>query len=47
MSDAEANRPNDAARVPLFGTWRNAYVAVVAVFLIEVGLFYVFSRAFS
>ena len=34
-------------RVPLFGTWRNAYVAVVIAFVIDVALFYAFQRYFS
>ena len=34
-------------RVPLFRTWRNAYIAVVAVFVLDVALFYAFSRYFS
>ena len=37
---------DDGKRVPLFGTWRNAYLAVVAVFVAEVALFYAFSRFF-
>ena len=34
-------------RVPLFGTWRRAYLVVLAVFVFDVVLFYVFSRYFS
>ena len=34
-------------RVPLFGTWRNAYVAVVIAFVIDVAVFYAFQRYFS
>ena len=34
-------------RVPLFGRWRNAYLAVVVIFLLEVALFYFVSRYFS
>lgn len=34
-------------RVPLFGTWRNAYIAVVASFVIYVVLFFAFERYFS
>ncbi len=34
-------------RVPLFGTWRNAYITVVVVFLFDVVLFYAFERYFS
>ena len=37
----------DQERVPLFGTWRNAYGVVLAVFVVEVALFYAFSRYFS
>ena len=37
----------DDERVPLFGTWRNAYIAVVAVFVVEVAFFYAFSSYFS
>jgi hypothetical protein len=33
--------------VPLFGSWRKAYVAVVVVFVLEVALFYFVSRYFS
>lgn len=34
-------------RVPLFGSWRNAYVVVVIAFVIDVALFYFFQRYFS
>ncbi|HEY2800522.1 MAG TPA: hypothetical protein VGI85_08010 [Chthoniobacterales bacterium] len=37
--------PNDA--VPLCGTWRNAYLAVISFFLLEVALFYLVDRVFS
>ena len=33
--------------VPLFGTWRKAYFAVVAVFVFDVAAFYAISRYFS
>ncbi|MDQ3626647.1 MAG: hypothetical protein M3372_05915 [Verrucomicrobiota bacterium] len=36
----------EAARLPLFGTWRTAYFVVVGVFVIEVALFYLLSRTF-
>ncbi|MFN2509404.1 MAG: hypothetical protein ABR589_11605 [Chthoniobacterales bacterium] len=36
-----------AQDVPLFGTWRRAYLAVVAVFIFDVALFYAISRYFS
>ncbi len=38
---------NDNSEVPLFGNWRNAYLTVVAFFVIDVALFYFFSRYFS
>ena len=34
-------------RVPLFGTWRNAYLAVVIAFVVNVAFFYFFERYFS
>ena len=37
--------PNE--RVPLFGSWRRAYLAVVVAFVIEVSFFYFVSRFFS
>jgi len=33
-------------RVPLFGSWRNAYLAIVAVFVVEIAFFYFVSRYF-
>ena len=33
--------------VPLFGSWRNAYLVVVAIFILEVGFFYFVSRYFG
>ena len=38
---------DDVERVPLFGSWRNAYVAVVAVFVLDVIVFYAISRYFA
>lgn len=41
-------KPNDPTEgVPLFGTWRRAYITVVAFFVFDVVLFYAFSRYFS
>ena len=34
-------------RVPLFGSWRNAYAAVIVVFVCDVALFYAISRYFA
>ncbi|MEO5719487.1 MAG: hypothetical protein ABIR29_13080 [Chthoniobacterales bacterium] len=39
------NRPDE--RVPLFGTWRRAYAAVVVAFVVEVTFFYFVSHFFS
>jgi hypothetical protein len=36
--------PNEA--VPLFGSWRNAYLAIVIIFVAEVALFSFVSRYF-
>ena len=38
---------NKRERVPLFGSWRNAYFAVVAAFVFDVVLFYAISRYFA
>ncbi len=32
--------------VPLFGTWRRAYLAVIVAFVVEVTFFYFVSRFF-
>ena len=42
MSDDQAPE-----RVPLFGSWRNAYVAVTVAFALDVALFYAISRFFA
>lgn len=41
--------PNESKQevVPLFGTWRNAYLAVVVFFFVDVAFFYFFQRYFS
>ena len=33
--------------VPLFGSWRKAYLIVVAAFVLDVALFYAISRYFA
>ena len=38
-------KPKDP--VPLFGTWRNAYLAVIGVFIFDVAIFYAISRFFA
>ena len=40
--DDQGKRPG----VPLFGSWQNAYLAVVLLFVSEVGFFYLLSRWF-
>ena len=37
--------PNDA--VPLFGSWRNDYLAVMGVFIFDVAIFYAISSFFA
>ena len=37
--------PNDA--VPLFGSWRNAYLTVIGAFIFDVAIFYAISRFFA
>ena len=37
--------PNDP--VPLFGSWRNAYLALIGVFIFNVAIFYAISRFFA
>lgn len=38
---------NGRERVPLFGSWRNAYIVVIAAFVANVALFYAISRVFA
>ena len=47
MGEPLNDSPTAGERVPLFGSWRKAYVAVVAAFIFDVALFYTFSRYFS
>ena len=43
----EKSIPNETdARLPLFGSWRKAYLTVVIVFVLEVVFFYFVSRFF-
>jgi hypothetical protein len=43
MSDGEKGNE----RVPLFGTWRTAYMVVVIAFLLNVVVFYAITRIFA
>jgi hypothetical protein len=45
MNQPGADSETDA--VPLFGTWRKAYLAVTAAFVFDVALFYAISRYFA
>ena len=47
MSNQRSNDENESSPVPLFGTWRKAYLVVVAVFVFDVVAFYAISRYFS
>ena len=38
---------DQSERVPLFGSWRNAYIVVVAALVFDVALFYAISRYFA
>ena len=43
----EKSVPNETdARLPLFGSWRTAYLTVVIFFVLEVAFFYFVSRFF-
>jgi hypothetical protein len=41
-----ADKEEPARDVPLFRTWRNAYLAVALIFVVEVAFFYFVSRHF-
>ncbi len=43
----ESDDRDKQERVPLFGSWRTAYIVVVTVFVINVALFYAISRIFA
>ena len=47
MNETPDKVSNTNTAVPLFGSWRNAYLAVVVVFILEVAFFYFVSRYFS
>ncbi len=46
MKDRRDQIDEKEVAVPLFGTWRRAYLAVVAAFVVEVTFFYFVSRCF-
>ncbi len=45
----KSNLPEDdePRRLPLFGSWRNAYLVIVLIFILEVGFFYLVSGYFE
>ncbi len=43
----QRDQPDGPERIPLFGSWRNAYVSVIAFFVLEVALFYLLERFFA
>jgi hypothetical protein len=47
MTERGEDSSDQQGSVPLFGSWRNAYLTVIAVFVTDVALFYAFSRFFS
>ncbi len=47
MTRRRDNSEQGDKTVPLFGTWRRAYIAVVCFFFLDVALFYAFSCYFS
>ena len=46
MKDRRDQIDENPVAVPLFGTWRRAYLAVVVAFVVEVTFFYFVSRFF-
>ena len=38
---------DETGRLPLFGSWRNAYLVIVLIFILEVGFFYLVSGYFE
>jgi hypothetical protein len=47
MKEPGRDESENGFTVPLFGTWRNAYSAVVAVFVMDITVFYLLSRYFA
>ena len=47
MRKSDIDLRGEGDRVPLFGSWRNAYLVVVAVFVLNVVAFYAISRYFA
>lgn len=43
---SKSTEPSNNA-VPFFGSWRNAYLAVIGVFIFDVAIFYAISRFFA
>ena len=47
MSARRRDSEDEKIAVPLFGSWRNAYITIVAFFAFDVAAFYFFGRYFS
>jgi hypothetical protein len=41
---AAGDQNSDTGHVPVFGTWRNIYTAVILVIVLVIGFVFVFSR---
>ena len=41
---APGDQNSDTGHVPVFGTWRNIYAAVIVVIVFVIGFVFVFSR---
>gem|GEM_PF-5336787 len=46
MPDFTRSSADNDKSVPFFGSWRNAYIVVLAIFILEVAFFYFVSRWF-
>ncbi len=47
MRKTGGRAPTESEAVPVFGSWRHAYLAVVAFFVLNVAVFYFLGRYFS
>jgi len=47
MAHKSNNPEEELEKAPFFGSWKAIYIAVLAIFLITVGLFYLFTVSYS
>ena len=47
MNEPHRAKSENEPAVPLFGTWRRAYLAVALCFFVDVAVFYAISRYFA